>query len=382
MSGPEDHHEHAGDHLHGDDGDHGHHHHDGVGGRRAGGWGDRLKHLIHGHSHDAQDSFDSELMVSKAGTRALAISFAGLLVTAAAQLMVFMASGSVGLLADTIHNFADALTAVPIGLAFLVARRQPTDRYTYGYGRAEDLAGVAVVAVMAVSAGLAAWEAIDRLIHPRDISHLGWVAVAGGIGFLGNELAARYRIRVGTRIGSAALVADGRHARTDGFTSLAVVGGCDRGGPRLAAGRSASSAWPSPSPSWRWCDKRPETSWSGSSTGSILASSPRSNAAPRGVAGVQAVDNVRLRWIGHQLQAELDITVDHDLSISRAHGIAETVRHDLLHHIPRLTDAVIHTNPSAHDGPDPHELTAHHDRSPEGRDSCRPARLPGRRRHR
>ena len=381
MSGPDDHHEHTGDHLHGDDGDHGHHHHDGVGGRRTGRWGDRLKHLIHGHSHDAQDSFDSELMVSKAGTRALAISFAGLLVTAVAQLIVFRASRSVGLLADTIHNFADALTAVPIGLAFVVARRQPTDRYTYGYGRAEDLAGVAVVAVMAVSAGLAAWEAIDRLIHPRDISHLGWVAVAGGIGFLGNELAARYRIRVGTRIGSAALVADGRHARTDGFTSLAVV----LGAIGVALG------WPRADPVVGLAITITILAVVRQAARDVLVRlldgvDPRLVTAVErraaGVAGVQAVDNVRLRWIGHQLQAELDISVDQDLSISRAHGIAETVRHDLLHHIPRLTDAVIHTNPSVHDGPDPHELTAHHDRSHGGRDLRRPARLPGRRRQR
>jgi cation diffusion facilitator family transporter len=381
MSGGADHHEHRGDHLHGDDGDHGHHHHDEVGGRGARRWGDLLKHLIHGHSHDAQDSFDSELMVSKAGTRALAISFAGLLVTAVAQLIVFMASRSVGLLADTIHNFADALTAVPIGLAFLVARRQPTDRYTYGYGRAEDLAGVTVVAVMAVSAGLAAWEAIDRLIHPRDISHLGWVAVAGGIGFLGNELAARYRIRVGTRIGSAALVADGRHARTDGFTSLAVV----LGAIGVALG------WPRADPVVglaititilavvRQAARDVLVRLLDGVDPRLVTDVERRAAA---VAEVQAVDNVRLRWIGHQLQAELDITVDHDLSISHAHGIAEAVRHDLLHHIPRLTNAVIHTNPSAHDGPDPHELTAHHDRSPGGRDARRPARLPGRRRHR
>jgi cation diffusion facilitator family transporter len=380
MSGPEDHPEHTGDHRHSSS-DHGHHHHDDAGGHRSGRWADSLKHLIHGHSHDAQDSFDSELMVSKAGTRALAISFAGLLVTAVLQLIVFTASRSVGLLADTIHNFADALTAVPIGLAFLVARRRPTDRYTYGFGRAEDLAGVAVVAVMAVSAGLAAWEAIDRLIHPRDISHLGWVAVAGGIGFLGNELAARYRIRVGTRIGSAALVADGRHARTDGFTSLAVVLGAigvALGWPRadpvvglaitvtiLAVVRQAAR-----DVLVRLLD----------GVDPHLVTEVEHRAA--GVAEVQAVDSVRLRWIGHQLQAEIDITVDHDLSISRAHQIAETVRHDLLHHIPRLTDAVIHTNPSAHDGPDPHALTAHHDRSPEGRDARRPGRLPGRRHQR
>jgi cation diffusion facilitator family transporter len=129
----------------------------------------------------------------------------------------------VALLGDTLHNAADALTAVPLGIAFVVGRRPPTRRYTYGYGRAEDLAGVVIVVIIAASSALAAYEAITRLAHPRSVSNLIAVAVAAVIGFAGNELVARYRIRVGRKIGSAALVADGLHARTDGFTSLAVL---------------------------------------------------------------------------------------------------------------------------------------------------------------
>ena len=144
-------------------------------------------------------------------------------------------SGSVALLADTVHNFSDALTAVPLWIAFVLSRRAASRRYTYGYGRVEDLAGLFVVAMIALSAVIAGWEAIDRLINPPPVEHLGWVAVAGVIGFAGNELVALYRIRVGNRIGSAALVADGLHARTDGLTSLAVVIRRGRGRPGLPA---------------------------------------------------------------------------------------------------------------------------------------------------
>src|SRR5579864_3220447 len=200
--------------------DHDEHHHS----RRTGPWAFVTK-IVRPHSHDPADSLDQALLTSREGTRVLWISLVGLLATAAVQALVVVLSGSVGLLSDTIHNASDALTALPIGLAFVMGRRAPTTRYTYGFGRAEDLAGSAVVAVIALSAVAAAWEAINRLMHPHSVTHLWAVGVAGAIGFLGNELAARYRIVVGRRIGSAALVADGRHARTDGFTSLAVVGG-------------------------------------------------------------------------------------------------------------------------------------------------------------
>jgi len=298
-------------------------------------------------------------MVSKAGTRALAISLTGLLVTAVLQLAVFIMSGSVGLLADTIHNFADAFTALPIGLAFVVARRAPTRRYTYGFGRAEDLAGLAVVFVIAGSAVIAAWEAIDRLVHPHHVTNLGWVAVAGVIGFLGNELAARYRIRVGNKIGSAALVADGLHARTDGFTSLAVV---------LGAGGVAIG--------WRLADPIVGLAITiailGVLRGAVrdiyrrlmdavdpsLVDQVEHEASE--VPGVERVDGVHVRWVGHELRAELNVTVDRELHVFEAHEVAEAVRHTLLHHVRRLCDATIHTDPRALPGTDPHELTLHH----------------------
>ncbi|HEY3465195.1 MAG TPA: cation diffusion facilitator family transporter, partial [Amycolatopsis sp.] len=177
------------------------------------------------HSHDSADRVDHALESSRRGLRALGWSFAALFATAVAQLVLVLVTGSVALLGDTIHNFADALTAVPLGIAFVLGRRAATRRFTYGFGRAEDLAGVVVVLVVAASAVLVGYESVLRLFDPRPVGQPWVVAAAGVVGFVGNELVARYRIKVGREIGSAALVADGLHARTDGFTSLAVVVG-------------------------------------------------------------------------------------------------------------------------------------------------------------
>ncbi len=330
--------------------DHGHEH----------GW---FRNLLGGvsspHSHDAADSIDSELTASAEGMRALKVSLGALAVTAVFQLLIVIVSGSVALLGDTVHNFADALTAIPIGAAFLLGRRRPTKRYTYGFGRSEDLAGVFVVAMIALSAGVAAWESVQRLFDPREVQHLGWVMVAGIIGFVGNELVAGYRIRVGRRIGSAALVADGFHARTDGLTSLAVVAG--------AIGVGAG--WPLADPivgllitvailfvlkdAARDIYRRLMDSVDPDlvdEVGRVLASVP----------GVQSVESVRIRWIGHELRAEAEIVSDADLSLAVAHAIAEEAHHRLLHDIRRLTYAVIHSSPCGHDGRDHHAATAHH----------------------
>lgn len=186
------------------------------------GW---LQELFVPHSHDAADSIDTAMEASSQGIRAVKFSLLGLGATSIFQLVIVLASGSVALLADTVHNFSDALTAVPLWIAFLLGRRATTRTYTYGFGRAEDLAGLFIVAMIALSAVVAAVESIRRFFEPQPVQNLGWVLVAGIVGFAGNELVAIYRIRVGRKIGSAALVADGIHARTDGFTSLAVVGG-------------------------------------------------------------------------------------------------------------------------------------------------------------
>ncbi|MCH9712562.1 MAG: cation diffusion facilitator family transporter, partial [Proteobacteria bacterium] len=211
----------SGQHAHA----HGHSHHDhghagsGLGGRAKA----ALREVFAPHSHDASDSIDDALESSAAGIRAVKISLVALGVTAMAQIVVVAISGSVALLADTIHNFSDALTAIPLWIAFALGRRAATRRYTYGFGRDDELAGLFVIAMIALSAAVAGYQSVNRLFNPVAIEHLGWVAAAGLVGFIGNELVAIYRIRVGRRIGSAALVADGLHARTDGFTSLAVL---------------------------------------------------------------------------------------------------------------------------------------------------------------
>src|SRR5437868_3771461 len=162
-----------------------------------------IKEIISPHSHGAADSIDDALESSVAGIRAVKISLVVLGLTATAQLAVVLVSGSVALAADTIHNFSDALTAVPLWMAFALGTKAATRRYTYGFGRAEDLAGLFVVATITLSAIVAGYQAIVRLTHPEPIGHIGWVALAGLIGFVGNESVALYRMRVGRRVGSA-----------------------------------------------------------------------------------------------------------------------------------------------------------------------------------
>jgi cation diffusion facilitator family transporter len=310
-----------------------------------------VSELVGGHSHAPGDTVDEALEADAAGRRALLISLAILGLTAAVQAVVVVRSGSVALLGDTLHNVADALTAVPLLIAFRLGRRAPTSRYTYGYGRAEDLGGLFVVLMIALSSVLAGYEAIDRLLHPRAVTHLWAVAAAALVGFAGNELVARYRIRVGRRIGSAALEADGLHARTDGFTSLAVLVG--------AAGVALG---------WRRADPIVGLVISAVILG-VLRSAVRqvgarlmdavdpalvqqATAAVASVAGVEAVRDLRIRWIGHALRAEADVTVAADLSLVQAHDLAHHAEAHLLHDVRRLTAATIHTSPAgAH--PDP-----------------------------
>ena len=254
-------------------------------------------------------------------------------------------SGSVALLGDTMHNVADALTALPLLVAFQLATRPATKRFTYGYGRAEDLAGLFVIAMITLSSALAGYEAIDRLIHPQKVHALWAVAFAALVGFLGNEIVARYRITVGRRIGSAALVADGLHARTDGFTSLGVL---------LGAGGVALG--------WNWADPviglvitvailgvlRSAVTQVGARL--MDAVDPelvdQAAAAIASVDGIRTVDALRIRWIGHTMHAEADITVDSQVSFADAHDIAHHAEAHLLADVRRLTAATVHASPA------------------------------------
>jgi cation diffusion facilitator family transporter len=330
---------------------HGHGHRRGV---RHG-----VRHLLTPHSHDAADQLDGQLTASRDGMRALWGSFAVLLVTAVIQAGVVWLTGSVALLSDTLHNVADACTAIPLAVAFRLGRRAATRRFTYGFGRAEDFAGLLVLAVVAASSVVALVESIRRFVEPQDVRQLPALAAAAVIGFLGNEAAARWRISTGRRIGSAALVADGLHARTDGFTSLAVL---------VAAGGAALGWW--------WVDPAVGllvavaiavvlVGAGRSVLGRLLdATDPavvaRVGALARQVSGVLDVEEVRLRWSGHGQLAELTVVVDRGLSLVAAHTIAHDIEHRLLHAVPRLVRAHVHPHPAPVGDTDDHVVVAHH----------------------
>ncbi|MBB5964961.1 cation diffusion facilitator family transporter [Planomonospora venezuelensis] len=353
-------HDHGYGHGHGHDHGHGHGHGHAGAGIRA-----RLAHLVRPHSHEAAEKVDAAMESSAEGMRALWISLGALGLTAAVQAVIVALSGSVALLGDTVHNAADALTAVPLGIAFVLGRRPPDHRYTYGYGRAEDLAGIVIVLAVAASAVATGWAALERLARPQEVTHLGAVAAAGLAGFAGNELVARYRIRVGRRIGSAALVADGLHARADGFTSLAVLAGA--GG--VAAG------WDRADPVVGLLITAAIAGVLGQASRQIYhrlmdavdpAVTARARAALRATGGVLQVGRVRLRWVGHRLEADCQIVVDHTLSVVAAHRIAVAAEHALLHALPRLATATVHTDPGPAGGVDHHALLAGHRRTPAG----------------
>jgi cation diffusion facilitator family transporter len=297
----------------------------------------------HGHSHGV---LDPSIATTARGIWAVKWSFVVLAITTALQLIVVVASGSVALLADTIHNFGDAGTAIPLWIAFVLARHKPTPTFTYGYGRAEDLAGVIVVLIILASAVVAGWQAIERLIDPQPIAQLGWVAVAGVVGFVGNEAVAMFRIKVGREIQSAALIADGYHARTDGLTSLAVVLG-------------ATGVWlgfPLADPTigllitfailgivWQ----------SGRAVFTRLLDGVEPGVteelrhAVAHVSGIAGLTDLKARWIGHRLHADLAVALPGTPSLADAQAVAGELRRELLSHLPALGSANVMFEPVA-----------------------------------
>lgn len=332
-------------------------------------------HPQEGHHHGLADD---AAMSSAAGIRALQISLVGLLLTSIFQGVIALAGGSAGLLAETIHNFADAFTAIPLWIAFALARRAANRRFTYGYGRAEDVAGVVVLLFVIFSAGLAAYESYQKLLNPVTPSLIGWGLLAALVGIIGNELVARYKISVGKKIGSTSLVAEGQHSRIDGLTSLAAGVGL----------LGAMFGFPLADPIaglfitifilgilWeigrdilgRLMDAiEPETI-------------DRIEQIAAATSGVQHVHDVKARWLGHAVTVELHITVDGTLSVIQGHAIGEEVREELLEHIPRLAEAIVHTDPvesypnehhphRAHVEPDDHPHPHDHDEHTELQD--------------
>ncbi|HLZ72210.1 MAG TPA: cation diffusion facilitator family transporter [Dehalococcoidia bacterium] len=311
----------------------------------------------HGHSHGAAGGLD---LRTAEGIRAARWSSLALLVTGAIELVIFALGNSAGLLADAMHNLGDVTTTLAIWAAFTFARREANERFPYGYHRAEDLAGMFVLIVMVASGIAAGYESLQHLLTGSHPSHLALSAVAAFVGFAGNELTAQYKTRVGRRIGSVSLEADGAHSRVDGLVSLAAlagIGGVAAGFERadglagvlitlVIAGVIVSTA-------------RGVIGRGMDAVDPALTSQVRSVAAA--VPDVLDVHDVRLRWAGRALFVSLSIALPPQLPLAQAHDAAEAVRHALLHQVEGVQAVDVHMDPAAeHEAA--HSLTAHHDR--------------------
>lgn len=301
---------------------------------------------------------DPRLLTSERGIWAVKWSFAGLMATAVLQGIAVYFTGSVALLADTIHNFGDASTAIPLWIAFRLAQLRPSRRFTYGYGRVEDFAGLMVVLLILFSAAVAGFESVRRLLDPQPMRFVGAVAAAAIIGFLGNEWVAIFRIRVGREIRSAALIADGYHARVDGFTSLAVLGSV------IGVGLGFPLADPIIGIAITVVILR--VLWSAAKTvflrmldGVDPAVLEEIRHAIAHVEGVVDATEIRARWIGHWLHAEVNLSVARELSIAEAHAVGNEARHAVLHHVPYLANVVVHVDPEGASGEGFHQVVQH-----------------------
>ncbi|MEX2486899.1 MAG: cation diffusion facilitator family transporter [Nitriliruptoraceae bacterium] len=310
----------------------------------------RLLHEIRPHGHDAAEAILTAEQASREGIRAAWISLVGMAATALAQLVIVAVSGSIALLADTVHNLGHLATTIPLLIAFRIGTREPTKRYPFGFRKAEDLVGLLIAGVIALSAGLIIWESIRALRDPRPIANLGWVFAAGLVGAAGNELVAVYRMRIGRRIGSAALVAEGQHARADGLTSIAVAIGAV--GVWLGLPRADAIVGLLIAGAIVW----------------ILLDSLRSVVrrlmdgidpsivehiayVASDVQGVAFVDDVRARWSGHRLEAQLTVGVDARLDVADAHQITVRVHEMLTRSVAHLDAVTIHLHPSRTSAP-------------------------------
>lgn len=371
-------HEHEYEHAHGIEHDHdehdhdhsegGHDHHDDHGHRHKhdhegpSGIIGLIASIFHlgGHKHDHGDlAGDKALKDNKLGIHTIYIAVAILGLTTIFQIIVFLMSGSVSLLGDTIHNFGDAINSIPLLGAFWLANRVANKRYTYGYGRAEDLAGVLIVLSIGFSAFYILWESVNRLFNPVPLNNLGLVAVAAIIGFAGNELAAIIQTHTGKKIGSDAMIANGVHARVDGLTSLAVLVaaiGAFIGYPIVDAvvgilmgivilfisKDAAKSMW------YRLMD----------AVDPIIVG--RTEDVIKEHPDVKSVQRLQMRWIGHRLQAEAVIAIDADLNAAQCNTISEHISHHLYHEIPNLAETTIAMMPWSPDGKTFYCETSHH----------------------
>lgn len=313
----------------------------------------KLKHHHHHHHHHHHDGhshthglIDPEIASSERGIWAVKWSLVGLLITAILQAGVFWLSGSVALLADLIHNVGDAMTAIPLGVAFLVSRRKPTPRFSYGFARLEDLAGVMIVAIVLLSAMITAYESIERFYHPQPLHHLGALAIAAIVGLIGNEIVALFRIRVGREINSAALIADGYHAMADGLVSLAVL--------LSAVGVWLGYPWADPVMGLIITVVLLKIVWE---SGQTIFSRLLDGVEPEvleslhhAIAHVpeveaEAIANLRTRWLGHRLHVEMDILLPPTQTLQETQGITDSVEEQLKAHLPYLGLIVVRALP-------------------------------------
>jgi len=328
--------------------DHGAHGHDHGGGS-------------HGHVHG---TIDPSITATDRGLWAVKWSFVGLFITTLIQIVIFYFSGSIALLADAIHNLGDGCTAVPLGIAFILGKRKPSKRFTYGYGRVEDLAGLVVVLTILASAAFAGYLSINRFFHPKPVGYLWAVAVGSIVGFIGNEGVAVFRIKVGKEMGSAALIADGYHARTDGIASLAV----------LVSAIGVYLGYPLADPIigilmtiliLRIVWESAAAVFTRILDGVDPDVPDKVKEQAKQTKGVEDVSEVRVRWLGHRMHAELNVAVNQSLSVEEGHNIANQVRHDLLHSLQFLSGVTIHVDPANASGEKHHHIEEHaHDGEP------------------
>jgi len=320
---------------------HEHIHHQGNG------WWEKVSIALHlpgyGHSHEVPEQQDA-IYNNELGIRTVKQALLLLGITTLLQAGIYLFSGSVALLADTVHNLGDALNSLPLLIAFFLARRAATRRYTYGFGRAEDIAGLFIVLSIAFSAGYILIEAVSKMISPQPIAYGGWVIAAALVGFIGNEAVAVLQIRVGNRIGSEAMVTDGRHARVDGLTSLAVIPAVIGSwieipilDPIFALIISIAIVlitWDAIVAIWyRLMD----------------AVDPHlidhAETAVRIHSEVQDINYLRMRWVGHSLHFESCILVDPNLDISQTYNVKRRIKRELIKELPHLSEITISISP-------------------------------------
>ncbi|MEZ4670027.1 MAG: cation diffusion facilitator family transporter [Anaerolineae bacterium] len=331
--------DHLQDHPHDHDHAHDHDHQHGGGMLRT--FAEALHLPGFAHTHDQRGA---EVLPEGTGTRTVWIALLILGITTLLQVGIYLASGSVALLGDTVHNLGDGLNSIPLLIAFYLARRPATRRYNYGYGRAEDVAGVLIVISIIFSAVYILIESIQKLLNPQPLTNLAWVAAAAIIGFIGNELVAVMQIRVGKRIGSDAMIVDGQHARIDGYTSLAVLAaavGAALGAPILDPLIGIGMAVIIAGISW----SATKAIWYRLMDAVDPALVARLEHAVGHVDGVQAVAAVRARWVGHQLHADITVHADSGLSLMESRAIVDEVRAALGREMSAPVDAVVNVEP-------------------------------------